>query len=358
MHSDLTTLCVGIDSTIHQAIALMEANQLGIALVVDSERKLLGTITDGDVRRGLLANFKLDQTVVTLLDLKKSTPFAQPVTAPQDADRSTWLAILKQHSILHLPLVDQNQRVVALVTMDEFVSADQPALQAVIVAGGPGDRLRPLTDDLPKPMLPVGGRPVMELIVEQLKDVGIKQIYVTVHHKSEKITDHFGNGHEFGVDMTYVIEDQPLGTVGGLGLMEAPQQTTLVINGDIITQVDFRAMHAFHQEHGADLTVAVQPYEIDVPYGVIEYDGASVLSLTEKPRVKFPVNAGIYVLEPSTFRFIPNGKRFDMTELIQRLLNEGRPVVAFPIREYWTDIGEPSNYEHAQKHVGHWMSSP
>ena len=357
MHSDLTTLCVGIDSTIHQAIALMEASRLGIVLVVGLDQKLLGTITDGDVRRAVLGNVKLDRTVATLLDLKKSTPFAEPVTAPQDADRRTLLAILKQHRILHLPLVDLNQRVVALVTMDEFVTVEEPPLQAVIVAGGPGDRLRPLTDDLPKPMLPVGGRPVMEFIVEQLKDVGIKQIYVTVHHKSEKITEHFGNGHEFGVDMTYVVEDRPLGTVGGLGLIEAPQQTTLVINGDIITQVDFRAMHVYHQEHGADLTVAVQPYEVDVPYGVIECEGASVRSLAEKPRLKFTVNAGIYMLEPAAYSFIPNGERFDMTELIQRLLDAGRPVVAFPIREYWTDIGEPSDYEQAQEHVKRRMSS-
>jgi NDP-sugar pyrophosphorylase family protein len=268
------------------------------------------------------------------------------------------LQVLQQHKILHLPLVDQDQRVVALVTLDEFVPTDEEPLMAVIMAGGLGVRLRPLTDELPKPMLPVGDRPLMEIIVRQLRASGIRHVNVTVHHKPEKITEHFGDGREFGVKITYLTEDRPLGTAGALGMMEPPQETVLVINGDILTQVDFRTMLTYHHEHHADLTVAVQQHDLQVPYGVIQCEGTFVRHLAEKPTLKFLVNAGIYLLEPIVYSFIPTGERYDMTDLIQRLLNEGRQVVAFPIREYWMDIGQNADYQQVKEHARDWEPSP
>jgi NDP-sugar pyrophosphorylase family protein len=222
------------------------------------------------------------------------------------------------------------------------------------MAGGKGSRLQPLTEEMPKPMLPVGDRPVLEIIIGQLRDAGIKQVKVTTHHQPEKIAQHFGDGSNFGVELSYVEERSPLGTVGGLGLLEVPRETTLVINGDILTQVDFRAMLRYHQEHQADLTVAVRQYDVKVPYGVIECDGAQVRKISEKPAVMVLVNAGIYLLEPGVYRYIPNGQRFDMTELIQRLLDEGRSVVSFPVREYWLDIGQREEYEQAQEAIKEW----
>jgi NDP-sugar pyrophosphorylase family protein len=212
----------------------------------------------------------------------------------------------------------------------------------------------PLTKDLPKPMLPVGNKPLMEILVQQLRDAGIRRLNITVHHQPEKIIEHFGDGREFGVDITYATEDRPLGTAGALGMIEAPQETVLVVNGDILTGLDFRAMLAYHREQRADLTVAVQRYEVQVPYGVIECEGAFVRRLAEKPVLGFVVNAGIYLLEPSVHRLIPTGERYDMTELIQRLLDEGRPVAPFPIREYWLDIGQHADYERAQEYMNHW----
>lgn len=351
MPSDVTGYCVLPDASIRDAIERIDATRRGIVLVVDSDRRLLGTVTDGDVRRAILYRIDVSQPVRELLARKAGTPYATPIAAPLGADPRTYLALLKEHKILHLPILDGDQRVADLVTLDEFLPEEAPSLQAVVMAGGQGSRLRPLTEDTPKPMLRVGDRPLLEIIVGQLRDAGITNVKVTTHHKPEKIEEHFGNGQEFGVNLSYVAEDRPLGTGGGLGLLEPPRATTLVINGDILTQVDFRAMIAYHREHQADLTVAVRHYDFKVPYGVIECDGPVVRAMDEKPVLGFFVNAGIYLLEPVVHGFIPSGKRFDMTDLIQRLLREGRCVVGFPIREYWLDIGERDEYERAERDI-------
>jgi NDP-sugar pyrophosphorylase family protein len=203
-------------------------------------------------------------------------------------------------------------------------------------------------------MLPVGGQPLLEIIVRQLHNAGIDRVHMNLHHQSENIIEHFGDGRDFGVHMTYLTEDRPLGTAGALGLMDQPQNTMLVINGDILTQVDFEAMMAFHQEHNAELTVAVQQYQLNVPYGVVDCDGAAVRGFSEKPDLSYFINAGIYLLEPSVHELIPSGDRYDMTELIQQLIDDGRPVAAFPIHEKWLDIGRHADYEQAQEMVKDW----
>lgn len=354
MHTDLSTLSIEQQRSIREAITLMDKNKLGIILVVTDDRRLVGTITDGDVRRAVLAKVNFDEPVASLVARKVSTKFATPITASVHADSSTWLSVLREHSILHLPLLDDDQRVAGLVTLDEFVPGQPLAVHAVVMAGGEGRRLHPLTKDLPKPMLPVGDQPLLEIIIRQLRDAGIKRVKVTTHHKPDKIAEHFGDGKDFGVELSYVGEHRPLGTVGGLGLLEVPTDTTLVINGDILTQIDFRAMLQYHREHRAELTVAVRHYDVKVPYGVIECDGPAVRRLSEKPVVDFFVNAGIYLLEPAVYQFIPNGKPFDMTDLIQRLLDQGRSVVSFPVREYWLDVGQHAQYEEAQEQVKQW----
>jgi len=224
----------------------------------------------------------------------------------------------------------------------------------VIMAGGFGQRLRPLTEKLPKPMLPVGEKPVMELIIDQLRNAGIQKVNVTTHFKPDKIRDYFGDGRAFGVDLTYVSEESPLGTAGALSLIGEKNEPLLVINGDILTQVDFRTMLAFHREHGAEITVGVRQYDLQVPYGVIESDGTTVTGLHEKPMLNFFVNAGIYFLEPSVHELIPQGEHFDMTELINALLAKGRPVASFPIVEYWLDIGQHADYAKAQEDIQIW----
>lgn len=345
----LSDLCIAPDSSIRQAIACIDRNEKGIVLIIDEERRLLGTITDGDVRRAMLTDDSLDTPVSELLARKAGSPYPQPVTAGVGTERAALLQLMQEHVIRQVPLLDDDGRVADLVTWDQLLPDQVLPLQAVIMAGGFGTRLRPLTEDLPKPMLPVGERPLMELIVEQLRRAGIRRVNIVTHYMSEKIIEHFGDGHDFGVELNYVTEDRPLGTAGALGLMQTPQEPWLVINGDILTRVDFRAMLAYHQEHKADLTVAVSKYDLNVPYGVIKSDGVFVRSLVEKPVLSFFVNAGIYLLEPAVHCYIAKSQRFDMTDLIQRLLDEGRLVVSFPIREYWLDIGQEADYKKAQE---------
>jgi NDP-sugar pyrophosphorylase family protein len=236
-----------------------------------------------------------------------------------------------------------------LVTQEDLLPDEAPPLQAVIMAGGYGTRLRPLTRKLPKPMLPVGERPILELIIRQLRKAGIRNVNISTHYKSKKITEHFGDGKAFGIQLRYLTENRPLGTAGALGLMKPPKEPILVVNGDILTRVDFRSMLDFHREHKADMTVGIQKYDIQSAYGVVETEGSLIRGLAEKPHFSYLINAGIYLLEPSVIRLIPKGRHFDMTDLIQKLLDTGRPIVSFPIREYWLDIGQHEDYQRAQK---------
>ena len=351
MRDNLETVCVQRQISIRDAIAQIDANRNGIVLIVDQDRRLLGTVTDGDVRRAILADISLDEQVGLLLDNKLGSRFESPITVLDGQTRDSMLHTLQEHGILHLPVIDHEQRVVDLVTLRDLLPDEDLALHAVIMAGGQGVRLRPLTDDLPKPMLPVGDRPLMELTIERLKDAGIKNVNVTLHHKMEKITEHFGDGTGFGVNISYVTEERPLGTAGALGLMNEPQETLLVINGDILTHVDFRAMLTYHREHSADLTLAVSQHSTQIAYGVIECEDAWVKSIVEKPVYKSLINAGLYLLEPNVFQFIPKDRPFDMTELIQVLLDENLSVAAFPIHEYWLDIGRPEDYRQANERL-------
>lgn len=347
-HTELQSLFISPDQSIRAAMICIGHGRRGITLVVDQERHLLGTITDGDIRRAILAGKDLELPVSALLEQKISTKYPKPVTAQLGAKHETLLELLHKNGLHQLPILDNDGRVVDLMMLDDLIPNQDLPLQAVIMAGGLGTRLMPLTEDLPKPMLPVGGKPLMELLIEQLRQVGIRRVNVTTHYKPEKISDHFGDGSSFGVELNYVNEDKPLGTGGALGLIDVPTEPMLVINGDILTQVNFRAMLAYHQEHRAAMTIAVRQYDIKVPYGVIECEGPRVFALQEKPQMHFLVNAGVYLLEPKVYGFIPNGEHFNMTDLIQWLLDAGHNVISFPIIEYWLDIGQHTDYEQAQ----------
>lgn len=343
MRINLTGISVRPDQTLREALLVIDKNAKGIALVVDSDGHLLGTISDGDVRRAMLAAMDLDTLASVLLARKIDSQYPKPVTAQIGTGREELLMLMRQYALRQIPILDDDGRVVDLVVLDDLVTLNELSLQAVIMAGGLGTRLRPLTEDLPKPMLLIGGKPLMERIIEQLRQVGIRRVNVTTHYMPEKIVEYFGDGRAFGVELNYVNEDRPLGTGGALGLMPVPPETMLVMNGDILTQVNFRAMLEFHQQQKADLTVAVRRYEMQVPYGVIECEGVLVRRLQEKPKVGFLVNAGIYLLEPSVYQLIPQNASFNVTDLIQWLVDAGRTVVSFPVHEYWIDIGQHSD---------------
>lgn len=349
MISDLLILCVRPSTSIREAIALIDRNSCGIVLVVDEEYRLLDTVTDGDVRRVLLDGLNLDSYVSLLRDYKAGSPYPEPVTALVGTEASALLRLMQEQSVRQLPLLDGGQRVVGLVTLNELLPMQILPVQAVVMAGGLGLRMRPLTEELPKPMLPVGERPLLERIVHQLRDAGVRQVIVSTHYKGDVISSHFGDGKEFGVEISYLHEDQPLGTAGALSLLDASEDPLLVINGDILTRLDFRAMLDFHRDHQADMTVAVCLYELRVPYGVVETNGVKITAISEKPAVRQFINGGVYLLNRDVCRYIPAGRPFDMPDLILGLLEEGRQVISFPVREYWLDIGESSDYEQAKK---------
>lgn len=356
MKQDLESFCIGEAASTREAIALMDAHGLGVVVVVDQQQRLVGTITDGDVRRAVLARVDLQQLVGRFLATKPVRFRSAPITAPVTADRASLLQQLQRHGIMHLPIVDGEHRVVGLVTQADFVPGADLEVQAVVMAGGFGTRLHPLTRETPKPMLAMGDRPLMAITIEQLRNAGIRQVQVATHHLGGEIARYFGDGNRFGVELSYLEEEQPLGTAGSLSTISA-NGTVLVVNGDILTDVNYRAMLAYHREHAACLTVAVRQYEVDVPYGVVECDGPYVRSLAEKPRLSFFVNAGIYLVEQDARAQIPLAQRFDMTDLIMQLVKNQRTVVSFPIREYWLDIGRPDDYAEGLRRMSTWNRS-
>jgi len=335
---------IGPTQTLREALQCIDAGAEGIALVVDADRKLLGTITDGDLRRAMLAGVDMDsETVATLLGARR------PVTARAGAGAGALRKLMKDHSLRHIPLVDDAGRVIELALLRELALEDELPLTAVVMAGGLGTRLRPLTETLPKPMLPVGDRPVMEHVVEQLQKVGISRVSITTHYKPEAIKAHFGDGRRFGLEIDYVNEEEPLGTAGALGLLKQPEGPVLVINGDVLTEVNFRSMFDYHVDNQAVMTVGVRQFELQVPYGVVDLEESRVTRLDEKPTYRFFINAGVYLIEPVVFTLITGEERLDANDLIERLIADGKKVIGFPIHEYWLDVGRPEDYRQANE---------
>ena len=343
----LSKASIFYQATISEAIAQLERAGTGALLLCDENRRLCGLLTDGDLRRAVLRGVSFDRPCCTIAN-------PDPVVVRRDYTPADALRLMdhgRNFTLNHLPVVDESGRASDLLLRSDFVTEEQLGLSAVIMAGGFGSRLRPLTDHVPKPMLTLGDRPLLEMTVERLRDAGIRRVNMTTHYLAETITSHFGDGRAFDVEINYVAEDRPLGTAGGLKLLGDCNETLRVINGDVLTEVDFRSMLTYHREHGADATVGVRQVELQVPYGVIHCEGSRVRNIQEKPVMSFLINAGVYLLEPSVHRYIPQEHRFDMTDLVERLIENGRQVVSFPIVEYWLDIGRRADYESAQQYV-------
>ena len=343
----LDPLLIGRTQTLREALRCLDANGEGIALVTGDEGKLLGTVTDGDLRRATLAGLDFDKETVDALLGQREGKQAHPLTAPVGTKPIELMRMMRASRLRHIPLVDAKGRVKELALLRELALEDELPVTAVVMAGGLGTRLRPLTEKTPKPMLPVGDRPVMEHVLEQLQKVGISQVSITTHYKAEAIVEHFGDGRRFGLEIDYLNEKEPLGTAGALGLLKPREGPVLLINGDVMTQVNFRSMLSYHADNKADMTVGVRRFELQVPYGVVEMEGSEVRRLDEKPTYRFFINAGVYLIEPRVLTLIKDRERLDATELIDRLLASGKKVVGFPIHEYWLDIGRPDDYVQA-----------
>lgn len=348
MVAPLESCCVSIDASVRQAVALLESAGRKIVLVLHDER-LVGTITDGDVRRAILRGKPLESPATEIMN-------ASPLTVHPSAKRSLALRIMRQHVLQHLPVVEADGRLVDLFVLAELVGAEQRKSLAVLMAGGRGERLNPLTRTIPKPLLPVGERPLLELIIENFVSQGFQRIFISVNYKADLFKEHFGDGSAFGAQLDYLVEDRPLGTAGALSLLpEAPDAPVIVMNGDLVTSVDFSQLLDFHIGRGAVATMGVRDYSIQVPYGVVELDGERICGLEEKPRRTFFINAGIYVLSPEAVAEIPKKQPFNMTELFAALWAQQKEVVAFPIHEYWMDIGRMEDLERARAEYAHAM---
>ena len=348
---DPTRYLVAPSDSVRVVTASIDAAQTGFALVATSDRRLLGTISDGDLRRAILDGFDIDRPVDDLLARKRERGHSPPVTAPVGTPDPALLALMNEHAIRHVPLVDGDGRVAAVVAMVDLLQEYELPLRAIVMAGGYGTRLRPLTESVPKPMLPVGEGPLLERIVRQLQQTGIRHVNLATHYKADVIEQHFGDGRQFDVDIAYVTEDEPLGTAGALRLLSASDEPILVMNGDIVTRVDFRAMLDFHRAHAADMTVAVRSLDVPLPYGVVRTNGVDVVGVLEKPSVTYLINAGLYLLNADVCALVPTEGPYHMTDLIDRTIAHGRRVVSFPIREYWRDIGGGEDYERAMEDV-------
>jgi len=341
MFRDLTELIVRREDTLLTAMRRISENSREVALVVDGGQ-LVGIVTDGDIRRGLLAGLLLDAPV----DKVMTTAY---VHVGVEADRASVLDLMKARGIRHIPVVDRERRLVGIHFLEVLLgTADKPNT-AVIMAGGEGRRLRPLTDRIPKPMVPVAGRPILERIVLHLVGFGVKRIHISVNYLAEVITDYFGDGARFGCSIDYLRESAPLGTGGALSLLrERPQHPLLVMNGDLVTQVDVTRLLEFHSRQEAVATLAARHYQVEIPFGVVTQRDNQLLELLEKPSPHYLVNAGIYVLEPELLPLVPADRFFPITSLFEMLLARKQRVAVYPIEEDWIDVGRREELSRAR----------
>ena len=327
---------------INKAVKHMDSEA---ALVVDPQGCLIGLITDGDIRRAFLAGAALDTPVSEIMTIN-------PITVPEKTTAMAITALMMQRKIRHLPIVNKAGRPVALELLKNKLDDFEPA-GAVVMAGGKGTRLRPLTLNTPKPLLKVGDQTILDNILQNLRQNGVEDVVLTVNYMAEQIQQHVGNGQDHDLSVNYVQEEQELGTAGGLTLLEnKPKSSFLVMNGDLLTELDYRSLINFHRNNNSKMTVCVRRHKIQVPYGVVQMsdNNLNIDKIVEKPQHEFLVNAGIYMLEPEVLDLIPKGQFFDMVSLMNTVSANNWEVSAFPILEYWKDIGQHQEIKEARQY--------
>jgi dTDP-glucose pyrophosphorylase len=337
------TVLISPQSTLLDAMAALDRGGLQIAVVVNEKRRVLGTLTDGDIRRALLRQLPMSTPARDIMG-------RYPETAPASASKEEVLARMERRRLLQIPIVDEQDRIVSLQTLQDLLQPKHRENSVLLMAGGFGKRLHPLTDNCPKPMLNVGDKPILEIIIENFVAAGFYRFFISTHYRSEMIRERIGDGRRWNIEVKYVHEDQPLGTGGALGLLPKTQirESMIVMNGDLLTNLDFNKLLDFHDEHDGVATMCVREYKHCVPYGVIESDGLSVTSMVEKPEYLYFINAGIYVLAPSVLDTVVENQRIDMPALLEQRLKVGERVNIFPVHEYWLDIGSLEDFRRAQ----------
>ncbi|MEE2023027.1 nucleotidyltransferase family protein [Alkalimonas mucilaginosa] len=329
-------------ATLRDALSIIDSEALRIALVTDASFNLVGVVTDGDIRRGLLKNLSLSDSVELVMNRK-------PLTIPSNTPRKEAIQLMQAKGLLAIPVLDGHQ-IIGLETLQQFGGQSRYQNPVFLMAGGFGTRLRPLTDNCPKPLLKVGNKPILEIVLNSFIKAGFVNFYISTHYMPEMIREYFGDGSKWQVNITYVHEETPLGTGGALGLLpsDLADLPLILMNGDVLTNVDFERVLAFHNKNAASATMCVRDYEYQVPFGVINGEGNRIVSMVEKPIQRYFVNAGIYVISPELRKSVQQNQRLDMPTLLEQAIERNREVLMFPIHEYWLDIGRKEDFERAQ----------
>ncbi len=332
-------------NSLKEIIQILHSGGLRIVLIVDKNNKLLGTITDGDIRRALINQYNMKDSVGLIMN-------KNPITVDAKAGIKGILSLMSSKELLHIPIVDKHNVLCGMETMQHLIDKPRFDNPVFIMAGGFGTRLHPLTKNIPKPLLKVGSKPILEMIIDQFINHGFHNFYISTHFQSEKIKEYFQSGERYNVSIKYIHEESPLGTAGSLGLLpnDLPDLPIIVMNGDLLTKVDFNNLLDFHSKSNSEATMCVREYDFQVPYGVIKIDKQKIIEIQEKPVHKFFVNAGIYVLNRSMVNKVDGKSYLDMTDLLSNEINVDS-VGAFPIHEYWIDIGHIDEFERPNREV-------
>jgi dTDP-glucose pyrophosphorylase len=350
MIKNLTDLTVRPDASLLDTIAAISKGTKQIALVIDDAGVLLGTVTDGDIRRGLLRGLDMKALVTEVMN-------PNPTTASLGDDAQTVMVEQLDRMIHSVPVIDGSGKVVGLFTDADLVTPDEITTPVVLMAGGKGVRLYPLTKDVPKPMLKIGDMPIIEIILRKLKSQGFKNVFISVNYLGNIIEEHIKDGAWLGLNVTYLHESQPLGTAGALGQLNGKlNEAFIVMNSDLLTNCDFRQVIRFHKKTRAKGTLGVREYSFQIPYGVVNINGTEVESISEKPLHRSMVSAGIYALDPWALSLVPADEYCDMPTLLDKIKAEGQKVSAFPIHESWLDIGRHDDLNDARNNVEQWLN--
>ncbi len=345
MNNNLKSITLNQSGSTKDALEIINSSPMQFAMIADDDGRLLGTVTDGDVRRFLLDGHNISSDAVLAMN-------PSPISGTKNQSTEELNRLMIQHDVTAIPILDNDSRIIDLEIANESTSVQKKIYDnpVFLMAGGLGTRLQPLTNDSPKPMLQVGGKPLLEIILKNFIDYGFVNFYISVQYLPEIIMDYFKDGKNFGVSIQYIHEDQPLGTAGALGLLpkEILDLPILVMNGDILTSVDFPALLAYHNKYNGSATMCVRDYEFQVPLGVIEGHGSRIHLIKEKPTHKCQVNAGIYVINPDIIKTIPKNQRVDMPDFLSDQIAQDNAVHMFPIHEYWLDIGRLEDFNKAQ----------
>ena len=334
---------IGVNATIHEAIKEIDRVSSQIVLVVDEQRKLLGTVTDGDIRRGILRGLSYEESVTKIMK-------SNPVTTGTNVSKSEILELMQINNVAGIPILNKKDQVVGIEFLDRLLSKPtQKENIVVLMAGGLGSRLRPLTEKCPKPMLLIGGRPLMEIILLNFIEHGFHRFYISLNYKADVIEAYFKDGSKWGVEIQYLREKEKMGTAGSLSMLpkDVVHESVIVMNADLLTRVNFNQFLDFHLSQQSTATMAIRKYEFQMPYGAVTTNNYHIVSIDEKPVQQFFVNAGMYILSPNVLGDISDSY-CDMTSLFQNISDKGFQTVAFPIREYWLDVGEIKAYRQGE----------